>query len=265
MTENKTEERGRTEPIKETVARVETSIRQESSDSTRTKFQRSSEAELIFCQKCGNTGWVQVEDKSGVAKCECAKKQFRQDRIRVILEEWPKYRDAELETFSPSRNIPGQADAILQLRRSSYDSYLITGGYGTGKTHLMIAQYRFIALAGIKCVLRTARDAVEELRKAYMVEPGGGERFESQILQVVNGTEHGHLFIDDIDKAPARTGFRQEMLFDLFDTIMRRELTLTVTSNYPLASGHAGLQDLRGILGESVAARLHRICKEIKL
>ena len=244
---------------------METSIRQESSDSTRTKFQRDSEAELIFCPKCSNTGWVPFEETGGVVKCECAKKQFRQDRIRVILEEWKKYRDAELETFAPYRDVPGQADAIRELRQKSYDSYLITGGYSSGKTHLMIAQYRFIALAGIKCVLRSARDAIEELRKADLVEPGGGERFESQILQVLNGAENGHVFIDDIDKAPARTGFRQEMLFDLFDTIMRRELKLTVTSNYPLKSDDPRLQDLRGILGESVAARIHRICKEIKL
>lgn len=69
---------------------------------------------------------------------------------------------------------------------------------------------------------------------------------------------------DELAKAPARSGFRMEMLFDLFDTIKRRQLGLTVTSNLPLISKD-GKPDLLGVMGESVVSRLYRICTEIQI
>jgi hypothetical protein len=81
---------------------------------------------------------------------------------------------------------------------------------------------------------------------------------------MANLSQSGHLFIDDIDKAPARTGFRVEMLFDLFDTIKRRQLGLTVTSNLPLISKDKK-PDLRSVLSEPVVSRLYQICTEVVL
>ena len=48
------------------------------------------------------------------------------------------------------------------------------------------------------------------------------------------------------------------MLFDLLDTVKRRQLGLTLTSNLPLA-------DLTGVLGDAAVARIDRICKRIEL
>ena len=43
-----------------------------------------------------------------------------------------------------------------------------------------------------------------------------------------------HLFVDDIDKFKA-TEFKFEILFDLFDTLYKRNLGVTVTSNYSMS------------------------------
>ena len=52
----------------------------------------------------------------------------------------------------------------------------------------------------------------------------------SLVLQRVKYEESYHLFIDDIDKFKP-TEFKSEVLFGLIDTMYRRSMTLTVTSN----------------------------------
>ncbi len=106
---------------------------------------------------------------------------------------------------------------------------------------------------------------MEELRKAEAPADQHGNVFESPVLQIVNLARAGHLFIDDIEKAPARSEFRIEMLFDLFDTIKRRQLGLTVTSNRSMISKDPKKPDLRQALGDEVVSRLHRICRVIEL
>jgi DNA replication protein DnaC len=72
-----------------------------------------------------------------------------------------------------------------------------------GKTHLLIAQYPHLAMAGERCILRSARDLLEELRKAEAPPDQHGIVFETPVLQMVNLASAGHLFIDDIEKASA--------------------------------------------------------------
>lgn len=178
----------------------------------------------------------------------------------MILEDWPEYQRAILEDYQPKS--VGQENVIAAIKSNPNGSYLLNGLYSRGKTHLLIAQYRALAIAGQRCVLRTARGLIEELRKTE-VPADGKQPEESPVLQLVNLSTDGHLFIDDIDKAPARSGFRLEMLFDLFDTIKRRQLALTVTSNMPMFAKDG--KDLRSILGDPVVSRLHTICTEIQI
>jgi DNA replication protein DnaC len=204
-----------------------------------------------------------VDGGNGVRRCDCSKRKIAEARIRVILEDWPEYISADLDHYVPRKGCVCQENAVREILANPSGSYFVTGLFSRGKTHLMIAQYKHLALAGEKCVLRSARDLSDELRKAEAsAEPG--KEFVSSVLQLVNLSESGHLFIDDIDKAPARTGFRVEILFDLFDTIKRRQLGLTVTSNLPLIAKD-GKKDLRAVLSDEVVSRLYRICKVIEL
>ena len=70
--------------------------------------------------------------------------------------------------------------------------------------------------------------------------------------------ESKYLFVDDIEKAPARSEFRVEMLFDLLDTIKRRQLGITVTSNLRL-------EEFARKLPRGADVRVYRLCREIEL
>jgi DNA replication protein DnaC len=210
------------------------------------------------CPICQGTTWIPIpDDPDGrVKQCQCQKIKIAAIRIQVILQDWPEYLNARLESYAPRS--AGQVNALTAIRGDPHGSFFFTGKYSHGKTHLMIAQYRHLALAGGRCILRSARDLMEELRKAEAPADSNREVFESPVLQMVNLAPAGHLFIDDIEKAGARSEFRAEMIFDLLDTIKRRQLGITVTSNLPL-------QDLAPKIGDAATARLHRLCREIEL
>ena len=53
------------------------------------------------------------------------------------------------------------------------------------------------------------------------------------IVDRVRYSDDFHLFLDDVDKFKV-TDFKNETLFDLFDTIYRRNLSITLTSNWDL-------------------------------
>ena len=218
------------------------------------------------CPDCSDTGWVPIDSADGYGKvrmCECEKRRRSEERIRVVLQDWPEYKDASLATLKP-RNV-GQANAITAIRGDPYGSYFITGYFSRGKTSLLVAQYKFLALAGEKCLLRSMRDLMKELQKAEISPNSDREAFESPVLQMVNLAPRAHLLIDDVEKAPVRSGFRAETLFNLLDVIKRRMLGLSVTSNLPMISKDPGKPDLRKYLGEEVVSRLYRICRAIEL
>lgn len=207
------------------------------------------------CQACGGTGWVHPPGHAAVARCECQKQRIVQERIRTVLNDWPRYADAQLD--DRPRTLPQKA-VLDAIRENPSGSYFITGNYESGKTHVLIAQYRYQALAGRNCILRSSKQLMDELRKAEITPPDGEQPFESPVLQMVNLAPAGHLFWDDIEKAAARSEFRAEAVFDLLDTICRRQLGLTVTSN-------VGLAQLAQTMGSPVISRLDRICKVIQL
>lgn len=221
---------------------------------------------------CAGTTWIPSRDgRPGVERCECQKRKITAARIAEVLSGWPEYAKASLESYS-ARSI-GQENAFRSIAENPTGSYFLFGSFSRGKTHLMIAQYRYMAMRGSKCLLRSARELMEELRKAEVAPDTGHEPAESPVLKMINVANSGHLFIDDIDKAPARSSFRVETLFDLFDTIKRRQIGLTVTSNLPLwrkkeekfKDPKKPLQDLRDLLTEQVVSRLYAVCRPIEI
>jgi DNA replication protein DnaC len=219
-----------------------------------------------YCKLCGNTGWRVIEEEPivKVGNCECKKRRMEINRMATVLEDWPKYKDAQLPGFKP-RNA-GQTKVIEILRADPNKSLLLTGYFSRGKTHLMIAQYRYLTLTGRHCLLRSAKELIDELYKASLPAANDREVFESPILKMLTQQKGAHLFIDDIEKVPARTNFRGEIVFDLFDTIARRQQSITMTSNLPLiATDPDKPEDLRGSLGEAVVARIDNLCTEVVL
>lgn len=173
-----------------------------------------------------------------------------------MLEGWPNYRDARLETMKPRSE--GQAAAIARIRTQPQESYYFHGLYSSGKTHVMIAQYQAVALTGVPCLLRSSRQLADEMRKAEQVPAHGEAPYESPVLKMLGSIKHCHLFVDDVEKTPARTDFRAEAAFHWLDLICRHMHGLTLTSNLELPA-------LTTYLGDAAVARIDRICFRIQI
>jgi DNA replication protein DnaC len=212
-----------------------------------------------WCETCKGTGWQIIQDPNGherAKSCICRDRMIAEARIRVILQDWSEHSAASLMN-TEFRNA-GQAAALEKIRKCPGGSYFITGFYSRGKTYLLVAQYRYLALAGKTCILTTSRALMEELRRAELPPEKGEQQFVSPVLQMINESQDCHLFIDDLEKSPARSEFRREMLFALLDTIKRKQLGLTVTSN-------KGMKEIAAVIGNQSHSRLYALCEVLEL
>src|SRR5262249_23470656 len=132
-----------------------------------------------------------------------------------------------IETYVPMD--PQQERALDRIRTNLDGSFFLFGDYARGKTHLATAQYQSLVTADQSCLFRSMGELISELRRSEI-----DEDYFSVLRQRVRYAERLHLFIDDIDKFKG-TDFKTEVLFDLFDTLYRRKLALTVTSNHSLS------------------------------
>jgi DNA replication protein DnaC len=226
------------------------------------------------CEDCG-TDKTRVESnfhgKNDVwyrPNCDCEyKKQSEKDmeRERVgkentrlrkrkqQLTQIPKrFSSVSIDNFIPKTD--KQKKAIALLRQNVKGSFLISGDYGQGKTHLLWAQYCEVA-DGNNIVYPSSMHELLEIFKRSATEDG----FEkpTEFLAIDDGIEGTHVFIDDVDKFKL-TDFKLESLFDFIDTIYRQNIGLTMTSN-------STLMELQEKLSPAIVRRIDDICTKIEL
>jgi DNA replication protein DnaC len=171
------------------------------------------------------------------------------DRLIEIPE---RFREATFENYSPRNQ--SQERALSLMREDPEDSYFLFGPYDCGKTHLLHAQYRRLALAGVPCNVRTTVDLLNEIQRMEC-----DQDFLSPVFAQVRTRSHYHLFWDDADKFKI-TDFRSQALHELIDLIYRNCLNLTITSNYLLKE----LGDLEK-LPPSVLRRMDGMCRVLEM
>lgn len=200
------------------------------------------------CETCGDTGFICVAG-SGATRCECQKRKAAVEKLRKIPE---RFRQASFANYIPT---DGRQDSALSKISGDFTkSYFIFGDYARGKTHLATAQYVRLVQIERSCEFLSMAELIGELRRSEM-DPD----YFCTVRQRVRSAEKFHLVLDDIDKFKV-TDFKFEVLFDLFDTLYKRKLGLTVTSNY-------GLRELAqsGAVHPSIVRRIDDICEVVEV
>jgi DNA replication protein DnaC len=176
------------------------------------------------CSLCGGTGWQRVENDNSVRRCACIKARVFAGRLAAVP---ALFREASFQSYR-ARD-PQQERAAALMKSFPQGSWYLSGHYGTGKTHLLYAQYCDMAVAGkIRCHVRSTKELVEELKKMELEN-----EFTSPVMTASHSCEPYHLFWDDIGKLKL-TEFKTEVLFELVDALYRRRHGLTVTGNFSL-------------------------------
>ena len=163
-----------------------------------------------------------------------------------------RFRDCTFENYHPRNST--QLRAHSQMKDAPESSYFLHGPYGSGKTHLLLAQYRTLVLAGIPCDLRTTAQLLKEIQRMEF-----DSDFLSPVFLRIRSGRRYHLFWDDLDKFKM-SDFRSQELFDLIDTMYRRNLSITITSNFTLKE----LSELEKV-HPSFIRRIDEICRVLEV
>lgn len=201
------------------------------------------------CPRCRDTGWVYPSaDRAGVVRCECLKERIRASKIAAIP---AQFTNATFGNYLPVDQ--SQANALNAVSGEPGRSFFLYGTYRRGKTHLAVAQYRTLIEAGGNALFVSMSSLLAELRAAEVHDQ------TSAVIQRVRHSDEFHLFIDDVDKFKP-TEFKSEVLFDLFDTLYKRKLSLTITSNL-------GLEALSGVgrLDGAILRRIDDVCLPVEV
>jgi DNA replication protein DnaC len=188
------------------------------------------------CSICSDLGYVIVETEldgrksSQAKKCECVLRKIAEQKILKIPAE---YRSSELSMLVPRPDLhPKQAEYIAMMKANPHGKYILSGDFGTGKTHFFWALYREAVNANRKIYAST----LQSLISTYQASIEASQRNETpQILPItaddLRQTDTPYsLFLDDIDKARA-TEYTAEQLFALIDACYSYGHQTVVTTN----------------------------------
>jgi DNA replication protein DnaC len=198
------------------------------------------------CAECGGRGWIRDDEAGGVRRCECRRLAIIAGKLGEIPE---RFRQCTFQNYVPAD--AKQSQAHCRIMGNFLGSFYLHGDYARGKTHLATAQYRKLIDIEQPCMFLSMGELLAELRKSEM-----DADYFCLVRQRARHSDRFHLFLDDIDKFKS-TDFKTEVLFDLFDTIYKRKLGITITSNCSLA-------DLR-VIHPSIVRRIDDTCAAIEV
>ncbi|MBF1637596.1 MAG: ATP-binding protein [Prevotella sp.] len=152
------------------------------------------------CDKCKDTGWTStvIGGVEYFAECECEKRKRARARVQRHIEESGLQKVLERFTFdtykantTSKKNIKAKAKRFTLDRAGSW--WLITGGTGTGKTHITTAICGELIRQGKAVRYMQWRQEASEI-KALVTN---GEQYIRRVKQL-QGAEV--LYIDDLFK-----------------------------------------------------------------
>lgn len=171
--------------------------------------------------------------------CKCKEEERRQRRLKALAEMGGN-RAIERLTFasflpegnglSPDRaqNLRRAYDAARAYALEPHGWLLLTGGYGSGKTHLAAAIANHAIVSGDSAIFMVAPDLLDHLRAAF--SPSSETGYDSLFEQVRNTPM---LVLDDLG-AQSSTPWAMEKMYQLLNHRYNLRLPTVITTNQRL-------------------------------
>lgn len=212
----------------------------------------SSNAEPAFtgegdpnCPICHGVGFVKQDlpishpDFGKISVCSCRQREVAQQvhsRLQK-LSNLQGYTQMTFESFSTQgrHGLPKpQVDSLIFAHKQArtyaehLDGWLLlSGGFGTGKTHLAAAIANFALAHGVETIFLTVPDLLDWLRYSYQSKD---ETFEDRFEELRNA----HLLVLDDLGAQNATGWAEEKIFQIINYRYLNRLPTVITTNTDL-------------------------------
>jgi len=170
--------------------------------------------------------------------CSCRLKRVQSDQQNALFEfsNLGSLRDLTFETFKPRGRVglaPQQAASLQQAYNSARHFaencqgwLLLTGTYGSGKTHLAAAIANETLNRGVPTLFLTVPDLLDWLRFSFSSDSESS--FESRFAEIRNVAV---LILDDFG-TQSSTAWAQEKLFQIINHRYISQLPTVITTNY---------------------------------
>ena len=221
------------------------------------------------CARCGGSGWVVVEREgiSGAERCDCG----REERARRLLESAAipsKYLNARFNTFEDYgetglRHVKSMVTKYVEGFPAALDKpgLLLTGGVGSGKTHLAVAALRALVAKGHEGIFCDYQNLLDRIRASYDQSSGASDREAYR-----SALEAEILLLDDLG-AHRVTEWVEDIVTSIVTSRCNNQKALIVTTNLPVgdagrrtegrATAPPGQVDYRLSLADRIGVRAH--------
>jgi len=217
--------------------------------------------------------WEKVDEamaKAGADRLELKERNERREKAERLFNESKMGARFKSRTFKNFKVDSQNAKAFEAVKRYSDNfrkhadqgfGFMLSGSYGTGKTHLVAALATDLINKGIPVIFGTMISLLGKIRQTY----GEGWRREDELEILETYSTVDLLIIDDLGKEKV-SEWSLEKLFSIVNTRYENNLPIVITSNYDIET----LIDKLTINGnsdiaDSLVSRLHEMCRGIRL
>ncbi len=206
--------------------------------------------DVSTCELCGGKGFIPQPPSDAfptgsVRICQCAQREQRRQRLAKLMMISGLTPEAvaawSFKTFRPEwamadragqRHLEEIANLCKAYARDPQGWLVLSGPYGSGKSHLAYAVASACLRAGHAVYVSTVPDLLETLRRGYNEQ--ANDSFERRYDAI---TRADLLVLDDLG-AQSDTNWATEKLYQIVDYRYRHRLPLMVTTNVnPYAPG----------------------------
>lgn len=195
--------------------------------------------------------YVLNEGDSKFHPCTCQLEK----RKKLLLSFIP--RTYQVKSFDNFKATKKTREAWYMIKRNPKESFFLSGPFGTGKTHLAIAQYKALIESGYtRTLFLKERDLLDDMQAQAYKE----EYIPKLPLEWLKVQKSFHLFLDDLGKTKP-TEDRSDQLFRMFEIIIDNGFNLTITTN--LSDVELAKRYGENV-GGGIVRRIHGICEGLE-
>jgi len=190
------------------------------------------------CGICGGTGYVYITDDENsdrfgeVIRCSCNPAQIKPKSLALFDLRSGSLFDVNFENTIRLKHTAKAYDALkhrVELRRLD-GFFTLIGGYGVGKTRLLLAGLNQLQLSGVDVIYTTAQQLLTELRNSFDQSGGYDNKTLVDILRNVSvlgvdefGRQHETSYADAVMSQILDYRYNNNDRLTLFASNFRKE------------------------------------------